>query len=257
MAACFAYQAAISTMAEESGFARILRWRNLCLMKVLLHEMLRDSMPSDLRTLLFQGRNLSSFLRDFQDFCLIKKWDNKAMWYMFPLFVCEILSEEVYTLKQKAKTWDELEISLRLRFPEDGMEGQRGECSVPPSAGGPSQAELSGLQRQVGALEERSARLEEVRKGKQKISEGPPSEPTDQGERGVEKDDQESPLSIGAPKRRAGVQARDKDGDFIEIKEEQDANIALPVIAPDPKKGLINVEASSAAGRRGKKMGGG
>ncbi|GBG93252.1 hypothetical protein CBR_g61878 [Chara braunii] len=182
-----------------------------------------------------------------EGFSLIKMWDKKAMWYMLPLFVCEGLNEEVYTLKRKAKTWDELKSSLRLRFPEDGIEGQRGECSVPPVASAPSQAEISGLQRQVGALEERLAWLEEARRGKRKVSEDSPSKPTGQGERGVERDDQESPLSKGAPKRRAGVQASDKGKG---AKEEQDANMTLSVIAPDPKRGLINV-----TGRKRQKSG--
>ncbi|GBG91743.1 hypothetical protein CBR_g53557 [Chara braunii] len=209
----------------------------------------------NLRALLFQGRNLSDFLRDFRKFCLIKKWDKKAMWYMFLLFVCESLSEEVYAFRQKAETWDELENSLRLRFPEDGMEGQRGECFVPPVVDTPPQAELSGLQGQVRALEERLTRLEEVRKGKRKVLEDSPSEPADQGERGVEKDDQESPLSIGTPKKRVGVRARGKDEGFMEIKEERDANMVLPVRAPDPKRGLVIVETSSAAGQEGQKRG--
>ncbi|GBG78665.1 hypothetical protein CBR_g27888 [Chara braunii] len=204
----------ISIMAEESGFAKILRWRNSCQMKVLLCEALRESMPPDLRALLFQGRNLSSFLHDFQGFSLVKKCDQRAMRCMFPLFVCERLSEEVYTLKQESEMWDELVCSLRLRFPEDGIEGPRGECFVPPVTGAPSQAELSGLQRQVGVLEERLARLEEARKGKRKVSEDSP------GEGGVEKGDQESPLSIGTPKRQASVQARDKGKREDEIKEE-------------------------------------
>ncbi|GBG79813.1 hypothetical protein CBR_g30076 [Chara braunii] len=242
-------------MAEGCGFAKILRWRSSCLMKVLLNEVLQEPMPPDLCALLFQGRNLSSFLRDFQDFCLVKTWDKKAMWYMFPLFVCEGLSEEVYALKQKAETWDELESSLRLRFSEDGMEGQPGECPVPPSTGAPSQAELSGLQRQVGALEERLARLEEARRGELKVSEDSLSKPTDQGEKGVGKDDQEPPLSIGTPKRRAGVQARGRGEQCFEAKEEQNANMALPVIVPDPKRGLINMEAPSAAGRERQKSG--
>ncbi|GBG66470.1 hypothetical protein CBR_g61513 [Chara braunii] len=207
-------------MAEESGFAKILRWRNACQMKVLLCEALQESMPLDLRALLFQGGNLSGFLWDFQDFSLAKEWDKKAMWCMFPLFVCERLSEEVYTLKQESKTWDELVRSLRLRFPEDGIEGPRGECSVPPVAGAPSLAKLSGLQRQVGVLEERLARLEEARKGKRKVSEDSTSEPAGQGEGGVEKGDQESPFSIGTPRRQASVQARDKGKREDEIKEE-------------------------------------
>uniref|UniRef100_A0A388K617 Reverse transcriptase domain-containing protein n=1 Tax=Chara braunii TaxID=69332 RepID=A0A388K617_CHABU len=223
--------------------------------EVLLHEVLQESMPPDLRVLLFQGRNLANFLRDFQDFCLIKKWNRKAILYMFPLFVCEGLSEEVYALKQKAKTWDELESSLRLKFPEYGIEGQCGECSVKPVVGAPSQAELSGLQRQVGALEERLARLEEAKRGKRKVSEDSPSELDDQRERGVEEDDQESPLSIGAPKRRVGAQAKNKGEGFVEIKEEQDANMALPVIAPDPKRRLTNRETSSAAGQERQKNG--
>ncbi|GBG68469.1 hypothetical protein CBR_g3014 [Chara braunii] len=207
-------------MAEESGFAKILRWRNSCLMKVLLHEALQESMPPDLRALLFQGRNLSSFLRDFQDFSLMKMWDKKAMWCILPLFVCERLSEEVYTLKQKAKTWDELESSLRLRFPEDGIEGQRGEYPVPPVADAPSQAKLSGLQRQVGVLEERLARLEEARKGKRKVSKDSPSKPAGQSEKGIKEDDQKSTHSIGTPKRRVSVQARDKGRREDKIKEE-------------------------------------
>ncbi|GBG61475.1 hypothetical protein CBR_g21819 [Chara braunii] len=211
---------AVSIMAEESGFAKVLRWKNSCQLKVLLCEALQESMPPDLHALLFQGRNLSYFLRDFQDFSLAKEWNKKAMWCMFPLFVCERLSEEVYTLKQESKIWDELVHSLRLRFPEDGVEGPHGECSVPPVAGPPSQAELSGLQRQVGVLEERLEWLEEARKGKRKVSEDSPSKPTGQGEGGVQKGDQESPLSIGIPKRQVSVQARDKGKREDEIKEE-------------------------------------
>ncbi|GBG68265.1 hypothetical protein CBR_g2814 [Chara braunii] len=212
---------AISVMAEESGFAKILRWRNSCQMKVLLCEALRESMPPDLRALLFQGRNLSDFLHDFQGFSLMKKWDERAMRCMFSLFVCGRLSEEVYTVKQESKTWDELVRSLRLRFLEDGIEGPRGECFVPPVADAPSQAELSGLQRQVGVLEERLARLEEARKGKRKVSEDSPSKSAGQGEGGVEKGGQESPLSIGTPKRQASVQARDRGKREDEIKEER------------------------------------
>ncbi|GBG83081.1 hypothetical protein CBR_g36699 [Chara braunii] len=242
-------------MAEECGLAKILHRRNSCLMKVLLHEVLRESMPSDLCILLFRGRNLASFLRGVHDFCLMKKWNKKAMSYMFPLFVCEGLSEEVYALKQKAKTWDELESSLRLRFSEDGMEGQCGECSVKPVVGAPSQAELSGLQRQVGVLEGRLARLEEARKGKRKVSKDSPSKPAGQSGKWIEEDDRESPLSIAAPKRRVGAQARNKGEGFVEIKEEPDANVTLAVMAPIPKRGLINGEASSAAGHERQKNG--
>ncbi|GBG92094.1 hypothetical protein CBR_g54349 [Chara braunii] len=130
---------------------------------------------------------------------------------------------------------------------ESGFDDQQ-ECAI-------VKAELSGLQRQVGALEERLARLEEARRGKRKVSEGFPSEPDDQGERGVEGDGQESPLSIGAPKRRADARASDEDEGFIEIKEERGANMALHVIAPDPERGLVNLEASSAAGRGRQKSG--
>ncbi|GBG88733.1 hypothetical protein CBR_g48263 [Chara braunii] len=132
-------------MAGESGFAKILLWRNSCLLKVLLHEVLQASMSPNLRALLFQGRNLSSFLRDFQAFSLTKMWDKKAMWYMFPLFVCEGLSEEVYTLMLKSQTWDELEVSLRLRFLEDEAECRLGKGSEQPAEAASTQGELSGV----------------------------------------------------------------------------------------------------------------
>ncbi|GBG69548.1 hypothetical protein CBR_g4382 [Chara braunii] len=169
-------------MAGESGFAKILLWRNLCLLKVLLHEVLQASMPPDLCALLFQGRNLSNLLRDFQDFSLTKMWDKKAMWYMFPLFVCERLSEEVYTLMLKSQTWDELEASLKLRFPEDEVECRLGKGPEQPTEAASTQGELSGIQRQVGMLEERLTRLEEAGSGKRKAFEGASNGPAGQDE---------------------------------------------------------------------------
>ncbi|GBG72649.1 hypothetical protein CBR_g12223 [Chara braunii] len=214
-------RAAVSIMAGKSGFSKILLWRNSCLLKVLLHEVLQASMPPDLRTLLFQGRNLSRFLRDFQDFCLTKVWDKKAMWYMFPLFVCEELSEEVYTLMLKSQTWNELEASLKLRFPEDEVECRLGKGPERPAEAASTQGELSGIQRQVGMLEERLARLEETRRGERKTFKGASNGPVGQGEVEVREDHQELLLHKKTPRGQVCALERDEDEGVIEIKGER------------------------------------
>ncbi|GBG90167.1 hypothetical protein CBR_g50261 [Chara braunii] len=236
-------------MAGESGFGKILLWRNSCLLKVLLHEVLQASMPPDLRALLFQGRNLSSFLRDFQDFSLTKIWDEETMWYTFPVFVCEGLSEEVYTLMLKSQTWDELEASLKLRFPEDGVECRLGKGPEQPAEAASTQGELSGIQRQVGMLEERLAWLEEARRGERKTFEGASNGPAGQGEAEVREDHQELLLHKRTPRGKVCALERDEDEGVIEIKEERESSMALPVIAPEPKGGSIGRKAPSAVGR--------
>ncbi|GBG59852.1 hypothetical protein CBR_g66660 [Chara braunii] len=244
---------AVSIMAGESGFAKILLWRNSCLLKV--HEVLQASMPPDLRVLLFQGRNLSRFLRDFQDFSLTKMWDKKAMWYLFPLFVCEGLSEEVYTLTLKSQTWDELEVSLKLRFPEDEVECRLGKGPKQPAEAASTQGELSGIQRQVGMLEKKLTRLEEARHGKRKASEGVSSGPTARGEAKARMDHQEPLPHKKTPRGRACVPEGDEGEGVIELKEERGDSAVLPVIAPDPKRGLINVEASATVRWREQRAG--
>ncbi|GBG78941.1 hypothetical protein CBR_g28656 [Chara braunii] len=241
--------AAVSIMSGESGFAKILLWRNSCLLKVLLHEVLQASMPPDLCALLFQGRNLSRFLRDFHDFCLTKLWDEKAMWYMFPVFVCEGLSEDVYTLMLKSQTWDELEASLKLRFPEDGVECRLGKGPEQPTEAASTQGELSGIQRQVGILGERLARLEEARRGERKTFEGASNGPAGQVEAEVGEDHQELLLHKRTPREQVCALERDEDEGVIEIKEERESSMALPVIASEPKGGPIGREAPSAAVR--------
>ncbi|GBG86540.1 hypothetical protein CBR_g41603 [Chara braunii] len=242
--------AGTSILAEGNGFVKILLWRNTCLSKALLCESVSSSMPPDLRALLFQGRNLSAFLCGYHDFALAKMWDEKAMWSMLPLFVCEELSEEVYTLMLKSQTWNGLEASLKSRFPEDRTECQLGEGPMQPAGVALTQGELSGLQRQVGILEERLTRLEEARRGKRKVHEGISSGPIGQDGTEARDADQDSLLRKGTPKRRACPPERDGGERVIEIKEEQESSIAPPVIASDPKKGLINVEASSTANRK-------
>ncbi|GBG64240.1 hypothetical protein CBR_g41161 [Chara braunii] len=242
-------------MAGESGLAKILLWRNLCLMKVLLHEVLQESMPPYLHALLFQGRNLSSFLRDFQDFCLTKMWDKKAMWYMFPLFVCEELSEEVYTLILKSQTWDELEASLKLRFPEDEVECRLGEGPEQPAEAASTQGELNGIQRQVGMLEERLTRLEEARRGERKTFEGASNGTAEQGEAKVREDHQELLLRKKIPRGQVCALERDEGEGVIEIKDERESSMVLPVIALKPKGGPIDREAPSAAGRERRRTG--
>ncbi|GBG80086.1 hypothetical protein CBR_g30453 [Chara braunii] len=242
-------EAGTSIMAEKSSFAKILSWRSTCLSKVLLCESVSDSMPPELRALLFQGRNLPAFLRGYHDFGLMKRWDEKAMWSMLPLFVCEELSEEVYTLTLKSQTWDELESSLKLRFSEDGVESQLGEGLERPAGIASTQEELSGIQRHVGMLEERLTRLEEARRGKRKALEGASSGPVGQGEAEAREVHQKLLLHKGTSKGRVRTLERGEGKGVVEVKEERESNMALPVIAPDPKRGFINVETSSAAGR--------
>ncbi|GBG78071.1 hypothetical protein CBR_g26008 [Chara braunii] len=236
-------------MAEESGYAKILLWRISCLLKILLHEVLQESMPPALRALLFQGRNLFSFLRDFQDFSLTKMWNEKTMWYMLPVFVCEGLSEEVYTLMLRSQTWDKLEASLELRFPEDGVECRLGKVHEQPAEAASTQGELSGIQRQAGMLEERLARLEEAGCGKRKAFEEASNGPAGQDEAEVREDHQELLLHKKTPRGQVCVLERDEDEGVIEIKEERESSMTLPVIASEPKGGPIDREAPSAAGR--------
>ncbi|GBG61030.1 hypothetical protein CBR_g18625 [Chara braunii] len=242
-------RAAVSIMAGESGFAKILFWRNSCLLKALLHEVLQASMPPDLHALLFQGRNLSSFLRDFQDFSLTKIWDEKTMWYMLPVFVCEGLSEEVYTLMLKSQTWDKLEASLKLRFPEDGVKCRLGKGPEQLAETASTEGELSGIQRQVGMLEERLARLEEARRGERKTFEGASNGPAGQDEAEVREDHRELLLHKETPRGQVCALERDEKEGVIEIKEERESSMTLPVIAPEPKGEPIGREAPSAAGR--------
>ncbi|GBG75039.1 hypothetical protein CBR_g19552 [Chara braunii] len=237
-----------------------------------------------------------------RDWGLTKMWDEKAMWYMFPVSVCEGLSEEVYTLMLKSQTWDELEASLKLRFPEDGVECRLGkgleqptnevanlgceglseevytlmlksqtwdeleaslklrfpedgvECRLgkgpeQPAEAASTQGELSGIQRQVGMLEERLARLEEARCGERKTFEGASNRPAGQDEAEVREDHQELLLLKRILRGRVCAPGKVEDEGIIEIEEEQEASMALPVIAPEPKGGPIGGEASSAAGR--------
>ncbi|GBG60103.1 hypothetical protein CBR_g3347 [Chara braunii] len=210
-------------------------------------------MSPELRALLFQGRGLAAFLGGYQDFALAKMWDEKAMWSMLPLFICKELSEEVYTLVLKSKTWDELGTSLKLKFPEDGMEGQPGKGPEQPVEVASTQGELSGIQRQVGMLEERLTRLEEARHGNRKASEGTSSGPAGQDEAEAREDHQESILHKRTSKGRACAPERDEGEGFIEIKEELEVSMAPPVIAPDPKRESINVEASSVGDQEGQR----
>ncbi|GBG87455.1 hypothetical protein CBR_g45513 [Chara braunii] len=175
------------------------------------------------------------------------------MWSMLPLFVREELSEEVYTLMLKSQTWDELESSLKMRFPEDGAEGQLGEDLEQPAEVTSTQGELSDIQRQVGMLEERLMRLEEARCGKRKASEGASSGPVGQGEAEAGEVHLRLLLHKGTSKGRACAPERGEGEGFIEVKEERESSMVLPIIAPDPKRGLINVETSSAASRKEQK----
>ncbi|GBG58676.1 hypothetical protein CBR_g77 [Chara braunii] len=184
-----------------------------------------------------------------RDFSLMKMWDDKAMWYMFPVFVCEGLSEEVHTLMLKSQTWDELKASLRLRFPEDGVECRLGKGPEQPAEAASTQGELSGIQRQVGMLEEKLARLEEVRRGERKTFEGASNGPAGQGEAKVREDHQELLLHKKTPRGQVCALERDGNKGVIEIKEERESSMALPAIAPEPKGGPIGKEAPSAAGR--------
>ncbi|GBG59943.1 hypothetical protein CBR_g66749 [Chara braunii] len=197
-------------MVEESGLAKILLWRRSYLTKVLLHESVHDSMAPDLQALLFRGRNLSDFLRNYQNLSRMKMWDEKAMCNMLPLFVGEELSEEIYTLMLKSRTWGEFESSLRLRFPEDGEESQHRGNPVQVIEIAQIQGDLSSIQRQMGVLEGRMIRLEEARKGKRKISKGTPSEPTGgKGKEKVDGDQGPSPL-MKVQRMSSGVQERER-----------------------------------------------
>ncbi|GBG87296.1 hypothetical protein CBR_g45355 [Chara braunii] len=146
------------------------------------------------------GRNQSAFLCGYHDFSLMKRWDEKAMWSMLPMFVCKELSEEVYTLMIKSQTWDELESSLKLRFPEDGAEDQLGEGLEQPAGVTSIQGELSGIQRQVGMLEERLTRLEEAKRGRRKASEGASSGPAGQNKAEARENHQKLLLHKGTSK---------------------------------------------------------
>ncbi|GBG47560.1 hypothetical protein CBR_g81161, partial [Chara braunii] len=115
---------AAAAMAGDGGLDKALLWMNSSLAKVLTRESVNESMPPDLRTLLFQGENLSSFLRDYHNFSITKKWDEKAMLTMFPLFVCEELGDEVYDFMLRLRTWSEQESSLSSRFPEHEIGGR-------------------------------------------------------------------------------------------------------------------------------------
>ncbi|GBG72194.1 hypothetical protein CBR_g11127 [Chara braunii] len=125
----------------------------------------------------------------------------------------------------------------------------RGGCSVAPVAGPPSQAELNGLQKQVGVLEERLARLEEARNGKRKASEGASSGPTAGGEAEAMMDYQELLPHKKAPRGRACAPERGGGEGVIEVKEEQEPSMVPPVIAPEPEGGPINREVPLTAGR--------
>ncbi|GBG61747.1 hypothetical protein CBR_g23261 [Chara braunii] len=184
---------------------------------------------------------------------LMKRWNEKAMRSMLPQFVCEELSEEMYTLMLKSQTRDELESSLKSRFPEDGAEGQLGGGLEQPTGVASTQEELSGIQRQVGMLEERLTRLEEARHGKRKASEGASSGPAGQGEAEARENHQKLLLHTVTSKGRADAPESGEGEGFIEIKEERESSMVLPGIALDPKRGLINVETSSAASRKGQR----
>ncbi|GBG87061.1 hypothetical protein CBR_g44517 [Chara braunii] len=175
-------------------------------------------------------------------------WDEKTMWYMLLVFVCEGLSEEVYTLMLKSQTWEELEASLKLRLLEDGVECRLGKGPEQPAEAASTQGELSGIQRQVGMLEERLARLEEARHGERKTFEGASDGPAGQGEAEVREDHQELLLHKKTPIGQVCALERDENEGVIEIKEERESSMTLLVIVPEPRGGPIGREAPSAAG---------
>ncbi|GBG70201.1 hypothetical protein CBR_g6333 [Chara braunii] len=141
------------------------------------------------------------------------------------------------------------EAAVKWRFPEDEVECRLGKGPEQPAEVASTQGELSGIQRQVGMLEERLARLEEVRHGERRTFKEAPKGPAEQGEAEVREDHQESLLHKKTPRGQVCTLERDEEEGVVEIKEERESSMALLVIAPEPKGRPIDKEAPSAAGR--------